>query len=188
MLQFNIKGDNIEVTPAIRDHIERKVEKIERYFPEGTNANAMVNLKAINNSQSKVEITIPMKNLTLRAEERHDELYAAVDLIVSKLERQIRKYKTKVNRKFRDREPMGQAFSTFDNDVNGNAEEENEEDFTIVRTKQFDLKPMDEEEAVLQMNMLGHNFFVFTDAETNDTNIVYKRKDGTYGLIETSSS
>src|SRR5690606_22168593 len=99
MLQFNIKGDNIEVTPAIRDHIEKRVEKIERYFPEGTNANAMVNLKAINNSQSKVEITIPMKNLTLRAEERHDELYAAVDLIVGKLERQIRKYKTKVNRK-----------------------------------------------------------------------------------------
>ena len=188
MLQFNIKGDNIEVTPAIREHIEKKVEKIERYFPEGTNANAMVNLKAINNSQSKVEITIPMKNLTLRAEERHDELYAAVDLIVGKLERQIRKYKTKVNRKFRDREPMGQAFANYESEINGNTEDEKEEDFTIVRTKQFDLKPMDEEEAVLQMNMLGHNFFVFTDAETNDTNIVYKRKDGTYGLIETSSS
>ncbi|RAZ79526.1 ribosome hibernation-promoting factor, HPF/YfiA family [Planococcus halotolerans] len=188
MLQFNIKGDNIEVTPAIRDHIEKKVEKIERYFPEGTNAHAMVYLKAINNSQSKVEITIPMKNLTLRAEERHDELYAAVDLIVGKLERQIRKYKTKVNRKFRDREPMGQAFANYENEVNGDVEDDTEEDFTIVRTKQFDLKPMDEEEAVLQMNMLGHNFFVFTDAETNDTNIVYKRKDGSYGLIETSSS
>lgn len=188
MLQFNIKGDNIEVTPAIRDHIEKKVEKIERYFPEGTNANAMVNLKAINNSQSKVEITIPMKNLTLRAEERHDELYAAVDLIVGKLERQIRKYKTKVNRKFRDREPTGKAFVMFDNSLKNAEEEEAEEDFTIVRTKTFDLKPMDEEEAVLQMNMLGHNFFVFTDAETNDTNIVYKRKDGTYGLIETSTS
>lgn len=188
MLQFNIKGDNIEVTPAIREHIEKRVEKIERYFPEGTNANAMVNLKAINNSQSKVEITIPMKNLTLRAEERHDELYAAVDLIVGKLERQIRKYKTKVNRKFRDREPMGQAFATFNTGVSDSTEEETEDDLTIVRTKQFDLKPMDEEEAVLQMNMLGHNFFVFNDAETNDTNIVYKRKDGTYGLIETSTS
>lgn len=188
MLQFNFKGDNIEVTPAIREHIEKRVEKIERYFPEGTNANAMVNLKAINNSQSKVEITIPMKNLTLRAEERHDELYAAVDLIVGKLERQIRKYKTKVNRKFRDREPMGQAFATFNTGVSDSTEEETEDDLTIVRTKQFDLKPMDEEEAVLQMNMLGHNFFVFNDAETNDTNIVYKRKDGTYGLIETSTS
>ena len=89
---------------------------------------------------------------------------------------------------FRDREPMGQAFANYENENNGTQEEDTEEDFTIVRTKQFDLKPMDEEEAVLQMNMLGHNFFVFTDAETNDTNIVYKRKDGTYGLIETSSS
>lgn len=193
MLDFNIRGENIEVTPAIRDHIEKKVEKIERYFTDGANATAMVNLKAINNSQTKVEVTIPMKNLTLRAEERHDELYAAVDLIVSKLERQIRKYKTKVNRKFRDRDGMGLAFAAaeqvtkppFGIDEYG---EEEDEDLTIVRTKQFDLKPMDEEEAVLQMNMLGHNFFVFTDAESNDTNIVYKRKDGSYGLIETSSS
>lgn len=198
MLQFNIKGDNIEVTPAIRDYVEKKVEKIERYFPEGTNAMAMVYLKALNHSQSKVEITIPMKNLTLRAEERHDELYAAVDLIVGKLERQIRKYKTKINRKFRDREGMGVAFAAAEQvtkppyQVDEFAEYDDDyvdedEDFTIVRTKKFDLKPMDEEEAVLQMNMLGHNFFVFTDAETNDTNIVYKRKDGTYGLIETSS-
>lgn len=189
MLDFNIRGENIEVTPAIRDHIEKKVEKIERYFTDGANATAMVNLKAINNSQTKVEVTIPMKNLTLRAEERHDELYAAVDLIVSKLERQIRKYKTKVNRKFRDRDGMGLAFAAAEQVTSPtNGVDEDEEDLTIVRTKQFDLKPMDEEEAVLQMNMLGHNFFVFTDAESNDTNIVYKRKDGSYGLIETSSS
>ncbi|MCP2033349.1 ribosomal subunit interface protein [Planomicrobium sp. HSC-17F08] len=193
MLQFNIKGDNIEVTPAIREFIEKKVDKIERYFPEGTNATAMVNLKAINHSQTKVEVTIPMKNLVLRAEERHDELYAAVDLIVGKLERQIRKYKTKINRKFRDREGIGMAFASADQMPNpaydtGDADDEysEDDDIKIVRTKQFDLKPMDEEEAVLQMNMLGHNFFVFTDAESNGTNIVYKRKDGSYGLIETS--
>ncbi|RNF38192.1 ribosome hibernation-promoting factor, HPF/YfiA family [Planococcus salinus] len=195
MLQYNIKGDNVEVTPAVRDYIEKKVDKIERYFPEGTNATAMVYLKSLNHTQTKVEVTIPMKNLTLRAEERHDEMYAAVDLIVSKLERQIRKYKTKINRKFRDREGMGLAFAAaeqvtkppYDTGENGDYDdEETDEDLTIVRTKQFELKPMDEEEAVLQMNMLGHNFFVFTDAETNETNIVYKRKDGTYGLIETS--
>lgn len=191
MLQFNIKGDNVEVTPAIREFIEKKVDKIERYFPEGTNATAMVNLKAINHSQTKVEVTIPMKNLVLRAEERHDELYAAVDLIVGKLERQIRKYKTKINRKFREREGMGMAFATAEQEGRPSSDsaadiEEDEYDIKIVRTKQFDLKPMDEEEAVLQMNMLGHTFFVFTDAESNGTNIVYKRKDGTYGLIETS--
>lgn len=189
MLQYNIKADNVEVTPAVRDYIEKKIDKIERYFPEGTSATAMVYLKAINHSQTKVEVTIPMKNLTLRAEERHIELYAAVDLIVSKLERQIRKYKTKVNRKFRDRDGIGVAFAAVENDIRTqNEEAEDEEDLTIVRTKQFDLKPMDEEEAVLQMNMLGHNFFVFTDAESNGTNIVYKRKDGSYGLIETSTS
>lgn len=193
MLQYNIKADNVEVTPAVREYIEKKVDKIERYFPEGTNATAMVNLKALNHSQTKVEITIPMKNLVLRAEERHDELYAAVDLIIGKLERQIRKYKTKINRKFRDREGMGIAFASAEqvtqtsNEAENSYTDEDDEDLTIVRTKQFELKPMDEEEAVLQMNMLGHNFFVFTDAESNETNIVYKRKDGTYGLIETSS-
>lgn len=193
MLQYNIKGDNVEVTPAVREYIEKKVDKIERYFPEGTNATAMINLKALNHSQTKVEITIPMKNLVLRAEERHDELYAAVDLIIGKLERQIRKYKTKINRKFRDREGMGMAFAAAEqvtqtsNDAENSYTDEDDEDLTIVRTKQFELKPMDEEEAVLQMNMLGHTFFVFTDAESNETNIVYKRKDGTYGLIETSS-
>lgn len=193
MLQYNIKADNVEVTPAVREYIEKKVDKIERYFPEGTNATAMINLKAINHSQTKVEITIPMKNLVLRAEERHDEMYAAVDLIIGKLERQIRKYKTKINRKFRDREGMGLAFAAAEQvtkppyDSDDSYTDEEDEDLTIVRTKQFELKPMDEEEAVLQMNMLGHNFFVFTDAESNETNIVYKRKDGTYGLIETSS-
>ena len=195
MLQYNIKGDNVEVTPAVREFVEKKVGKIERYFPEGTNATAMVYLKAINHSQTKVEVTIPMKNLVLRAEERHDELYAAVDLIVGKLERQIRKYKTKINRKFRDRDGMGLAFAAaeqvtkppYDTGEAGDDEDYDEDDdIKIVRTKQFDLKPMDEEEAVLQMNMLGHNFFVFTDAESNGTNIVYKRKDGSYGLIETS--
>ncbi|WP_285228723.1 ribosome-associated translation inhibitor RaiA [Planococcus sp. ISL-109] len=188
MLQFNIRGENIEVTPAIRDHIEKKIEKIERYFTDGANATAMVNLKTYNHNQTKVEVTIPMKNLTLRAEERHADLYAAIDLIVAKLERQIRKYKTKVNRKFRDREGMGLAFAIAESEAQNNgAADSEEEDLRIVRTKQFDLKPMDEEEAVLQMNMLGHNFFVFTDAESNGTNIVYKRKDGSYGLIETTS-
>ena len=187
MLQYNIRGENIDVTPAIREHIERKVEKVERYFPEGTNATANVNVRTYNNAQTKVEVTIPMKNLTLRAEERHNDLYAAVDLIVDKLERQIRKYKTRVNRKFRDRDGIGMAFAALEQEAQQQRmAEEEEEDLTIVRTKRFDLKPMDEEEAVLQMNMLGHNFYVYTDAESDGTNIVYKRKDGTYGLIETS--
>ncbi|WP_019415423.1 ribosome hibernation-promoting factor, HPF/YfiA family [Paenisporosarcina sp. TG20] len=186
MLKFNIRGENVEVTPAIREHVENKVNKVERYFNEEFQANAHVNLKVYNDSQTKVEVTIPMKNLTLRAEERHNDLYAAVDLIVDKLERQIRKHKTKVNRKFREREGVGAYFANFQSPEQVAYQEEKEEDYHIVRTKQFQLKPMDQEEAVLQMDMLGHNFYVFTDAESDGTHIVYKRKDGKYGLIETN--
>lgn len=185
MINFNIRGENIEVTPAIRDHVEGKVEKVARYFSEEIQATANVNLKVYNDKQTKVEITIPMKNLTLRAEERNADMYAAVDLIVDKLERQIRKYKTKVNRKFREREGVSTYFATVDA-PDAPAAQTDDEEYNIVRTKQFDLKPMDQEEAVLQMNMLGHNFYIFTDAESNGTNIVYKRKDGKYGLIETN--
>ena len=183
MLKFNIRGENIEVTPAIREYVEAKVEKVERYFNEDVNAKANVNLKVYNDKQTKVEVTIPMKNVTLRAEERHNDMYAAVDLIVDKLERQIRKHKTKVNRKFREREGAGVYFA---NVAKNGAEVEQEEEYQIVRTKQFDLKPMDQEEAILQMNMLGHDFYIYTDAETDSTNIVYKRQDGKYGLIETN--
>ncbi|MDS9470337.1 ribosome hibernation-promoting factor, HPF/YfiA family [Sporosarcina pasteurii] len=186
MLNFNIRGENIEVTPAIRDHVENKVSKLERYFNDGSNATANVNLKVYNDRQTKVEITIPMKNLTLRAEERHDDMYAAVDLIVDKLERQIRKYKTRVNRKFREREGVAAFLESVSKNTEPAQEQENDEEFSVVRTKRFDLKPMDEEEAILQMNMLGHNFFVYTDADSEETNIVYKRRDGKYGLIETS--
>ncbi|MBB4824506.1 ribosomal subunit interface protein [Sporosarcina luteola] len=187
MLDFNIRGENIEVTPAIREYVEKKVHKLERYFSEGANATAHVNLKVYNDKQTKVEITIPMKNLTLRAEERHDDMYAAVDLIVDKLERQIRKYKTRVNRKFREREGVAAFLQTVERERNLEEEHASDEsDFQVVRTKQFDLKPMDQEEAILQMNMLGHNFYIFTDAESDGTNIVYKRRDGKYGLIETN--
>lgn len=183
MLNFNIRGENIEVTPAIRDYVENKVDKVERYFSNGVSANASVNLKVYNDKQTKVEVTIPLKNVTLRAEERHDDMYAAIDLIVDKLERQIRKHKTKVNRKFREREGTGVYFA---NEVKNGAVVADEEEFTVVRTKQFDLKPMDQEEAILQMNLLGHDFYVYTDAESSGTNIVYKRRDGKYGLIETN--
>jgi len=182
MINFNIRGENIEVTPAIREYVETKIEKIERYFGEEIEAKANVNLKVYNDKQTKVEVTIPMKNVTLRAEERHNDMYAAIDLIVDKLERQIRKHKTKVNRKFRDREGTGVYFATG---VTTEVPAQEEEEFTVVRTKQFSLKPMDDEEAILQMNLLGHDFYIYTDAESNGTNIVYKRKDGKYGLIET---
>ncbi|MEW8970142.1 MAG: ribosome-associated translation inhibitor RaiA [Mesobacillus sp.] len=179
-MNYNIRGENIEVTPAIREYVEKKVAKLDRYFTESPNANVNVNLKVYQDKKSKVEITIPMKDLVLRAEELHEDMYAAIDLITDKLERQIRKHKTKVNRKFRDKESLKDFVPIF-TEVE---QVEDEEDLEVVRTKSFDLKPMDSEEAILQMNMLGHSFYVFTNAETNQTNVVYKRNDGRYGLIE----
>lgn len=186
MLTFNIRGENIEVTPAIREYVETKIQKLERYFNNDLKATANVNLKVYNDRNTKVEVTIPMKNLTLRAEERNADMYAAVDLISAKLERQIRKHKTKVNRKFRDREGVGLYFANVQAENVATAVADSEDDFSVVRTKQFSLKPMDQEEAILQMNLLGHDFYIYTDAESDETNIVYKRRDGKYGLIETN--
>lgn len=182
MFRYNVRGENIEVTEAIRSYVEKKVGKLERYFNDVPDATAHINLKVYTDKTAKVEVTIPLPYLVLRAEETSPDLYASVDLVVDKLERQIRKFKTKINRKSRETAiPNMKTSSIFVDE----AEEENNSELEIVRTKRLSLKPMDSEEAVLQMNMLGHNFFIFEDAETNGTSIVYSRKDGKYGLIET---
>src|SRR3954467_12347163 len=182
-MNYNIRGENIDVTPAIREYIEKKITKLERYFTETPNANVNVNLKTYSDKTAKVEVTIPMQNLVLRAEEAHNDMYAAIDLISDKLERQIRKHKTKVNRKVREKGGVDALFTNAAAEP-GSPIIEEENDLEVVRQKSFDLKPMDSEEAILQMNLLGHNFYVFTNADSNRTNVVYKRKDGRYGLIE----
>ncbi|WP_078555799.1 ribosome hibernation-promoting factor, HPF/YfiA family [Bacillus alkalicellulosilyticus] len=179
-MNFNIRGENLEVTPALRSYVEKKVGKLEKYFEESTISDVHVNLQVFNNQQT-IEVTIPMSQLLLRAEETHTDLYAAIDLVVEKLERQIRKHKTKVNRKFRN---DGSVKYMFRNEVPAGPTFEDEDEFDIVRTKRFSLKPMDTEEAVLQMDMLGHSFFVFSNSVNGETNVVYRRKDGRYGLIE----
>ncbi|MGC6768567.1 ribosome hibernation-promoting factor, HPF/YfiA family [Enterococcus sp. LJL128] len=182
MFRYNVRGENIEVTEAIRDYVEKKVKKLERYFSDAPEATVYVNLKVYTEKTAKVEVTIPLPYLVLRAEETSPDLYASIDLVVDKLERQIRKFKTKINRKSRETGLGNTQPATFFTE-DDNSEETSELD--IVRTKRLSLKPMDSEEAVLQMNMLGHNFFIFEDSETNGTSIVYRRKDGKYGLIET---
>jgi putative sigma-54 modulation protein len=180
-MNFNIRGENIEVTPAIRDYVEKKVGKVERFFDETPTAPVHVNLQVINNQQI-IEITISMPQLLLRAEETHTDMYAAIDLVVEKLERQIRKHKTKVNRKFRQEGSLKYMF--HNENGNGVTVEEEEDELEIVRTKRFSLKPMDAEEAILQMDMIGHSFFVFANADNGHTSVVYRRKDGRYGLID----
>jgi len=186
-MNFNIRGGNLTVTTSLREYIERKISKLERYFDSQIDSEAYVNLHVHDNEQV-VEVTVPMQELLLRAEETHSDMYAAIDLVIEKLERQIRKFKTKVNRRTRrvsGVKHMSQSIIGLqDNTVTYTDSDAEESAFEIVRTKRFNLKPMDAEEAILQMDMLGHSFFVFSDSETGLTNVVYKRKDGKYGLIE----
>lgn len=182
-MKFNIRGENLEVTGSIREFVEKKISKLERYFDTPLTSEVHVNLSVYNDEQ-RIEVTIPMTNLLLRGEEQHVDLYAAIDLVVDKLERQIRKYKTKVNRKFRQKGSPKHVFAELEREANSVAVEEDPDEIEIVRTKRFELKPMDSEEAVLQMDMLGHAFYVFTNAITNETSVVYRRNDGKYGLIE----
>ncbi|TQS74822.1 ribosome-associated translation inhibitor RaiA [Ornithinibacillus gellani] len=185
-MEYNIRGENIEVTDAIREYTEKKINKLERYFDTPPTSDVHVNLSVYNDEQ-QIEVTIPMTNLLLRGEVQHNDLYAAIDLVVDKLERQIRKYKTKVNRKFRQDGSPKYIFAELEKEAQNQKIQEEENEIEIVRTKRFNLKPMDSEEAILQMDMLGHAFFVFTNAISGDTNVVYRRKDGRYGLIEPNS-
>lgn len=184
MLKYNVRGENIEVTDALKSYVEKRLEKLEKYFEIESDVIAHVNLKVYSEKSSKVEVTISLPYLVLRAEDTTDDMYKSIDFVSEKLERQIRKYKTRINRKSRER---GMRDFFYDTDVvSGATEEKAVSGFDIVRNKHLNLKPMDAEEAILQMNMLGHNFFIFEDADTNGTSIVYRRNDGRYGLIETN--
>lgn len=180
MKNIQVRGENVEVTPALRNYAEEKISRLERFFVNPFN-NVYVNFKIYNVGQ-KVEVTIPLVGLVLRAEEKNSDLYTAIDLVVEKLERQIRKYKTKIQKKVRWKSiDKGKRFPE---DVN--SEDLIAEELVITRKKDLTLEPMSEQEAILQMELLHHNFFVFANNETNQTSIVYKREDGHYGLIQTN--
>lgn len=180
MLDYKVRGENIKVTEALHDYIAKRLDKLNRYIDVDATAN--VNVRTYNSDKSgKVEVTIVLPYIVLRAEQTSADLYESVDKVSEKLERQIRKHKTKINRKSREKGYKG--IQELDS-VPAVAEEE-QATIEIVRTKTFDLKPMSVEEAALQMDLLGHSFFVFEDADSESTNIVYKREDGKFGLIET---
>ncbi|OEF99489.1 ribosomal subunit interface protein [Vulcanibacillus modesticaldus] len=178
-MNFNIRGENIEVTNALREYVEKKVGRIEKYFDTPPTSDVKVTMKVVKDVHS-VEVTILLPGVVLRGEESNEDMYAAIDLVVEKIERQIRKHKTKINRKFRQEGSLKTLFKEEPNNKN----EDEEDDIKVVKTKRFNIKPMDVEEAILQMDMLGHSFFVFSNSETEEMNVVYKRKDGRYGLIE----
>ncbi|MGV3489365.1 MAG: ribosome hibernation-promoting factor, HPF/YfiA family [Tuberibacillus sp.] len=187
-MNFNIRGVNLKVTAPLREYAEKKISKLERYFDAKLTTDVYVNMHVHNNEQV-IEVTIPMQGLLLRAEVGHSDMYAAIDLVTEKLERQIRKYKTKIHRKSRqfNGNLKGGQIAAVSGANATYVKYDEEDEFEVVRKKRFNLKPMNVEEAILQMDMLGHDFFVFSNAETGETNVVYRRKDGKYGLIEQES-
>ena len=174
-MKYNIRGDKMVITEAIKDYTETKLGKLEKYFKDD-DITANVLAKVRGNSQI-VEVTIPTSKFILRSEEENEDLYAAIDLVSDKLERQIRKNKTRLNRNIKG------SVKEFNFDFDIKEEEESKE--KIVKRKNIEMKPMDEEEAILEMELLGHSFFVYKDMDTNKICVLYKRKDGDYGLIET---
>ena len=173
IVNINIRGDKIEVTDSIRNYVKGKLQRLEKYFDEPSSMDAHVLIR-VRNGNEIIEVTIPTKRYTLRAEEKNVDLYAAIDLVVDVLERQIRKNKTKLNKK-RVEEPIG--FALLD-DID---DEETVE--TIVKRKDINSKPMGEEEAILQMELLGHDFFLFKNVDEDCISLIYKRRDGNYGII-----
>lgn len=175
-MKYNIRGERVEITDSIKSYIEDKIGKLDKYFEDAESITSSVVIK-VRGKEQKIEITVPTQYFTLRSEESHDDLYAAIDLTVDKLERQIRKNKTKINSKIKKN-----IIQNFEMDLEDSFEED---DSKVLKRKIVDMKPMGEEEALLQMNMLGHSFFVFKNADTDSICVLYLRKDGNYGIIET---
>ena len=172
-MRFTIVGKNIDVTPGLRSAVEEKIGKLEKYFTPETEAHVTL---SVEKDRQKIEVTIPVKGNIIRSEQVSNDMYVSIDLVEEIIERQLKKYKTRIT----DRE---QGAGYFKKEFIDN-EYDDEDEIKIVRTKRFDIKPMYPEDACVQMELLGHNFFVFVNAENDQVNVVYKRKGGTYGLIE----
>lgn len=176
-MKFIVSGKNFEVTDALKDRVSKKLGKLEKFFNPDTEAHVTM---SVEKNRQIVEVTIIHNGIVFRAEVSNDDMYASIDKSVDILERQIRKNKTRLEKRLHENAFNAEGVNLDQND----REVEEEHEFKVVRSKKFTIKPMDIEEAILQMNLLGHEFFVFTNAETKEVNVVYRRKDGNYGLIE----
>lgn len=172
-MKFIILGKNIEVTPGLRSAVEDKIGKLEKYFTSETEVHVTL---SVEKDRQKIEVTIPVKGSIIRSEQVSNDMYVSIDLVEEIIERQLKKYKNKLI-------DQHQAASFFKQDFM-EKEYMEEEEIKIIRNKKFDIKPMYPEDACIQMELLGHSFFVFCNAETDQVNVVYKRKGNTYGLIE----
>jgi len=176
MMKISIHGDHVKITESIKEYVEDKLNKLSKYFDESNDIDVIVKVR-IRGVEQIIEVTVPTKLFTIRAEESNEDLYAAIDLVQKKLEAQIKKNKSKLASKYKDKK----GFVIVDeSDIEI---EETDEEGLIVRRKEVEFKPMDEEEAILQMELTNHDFFVFKNAKEKCTSVVYKRKDGKYGII-----
>jgi len=174
-MRITITGRNIELTSGLKEAVEDKLAKLEKFFKPETDVNVTL---SVEKDRQKIEVTIPTKGHTIRAEEVSNDMYVSIDLVEETLERQLLKYRTKIISKKMN------AAANFKAEYLEEKYEDDEEEIKIVRSKRYDLKPMYPEDACIQMELLGHDFFVFVNAETDDVNVVYKRKGNTYGIIE----
>ena len=174
IMRIKITGRNIELTEGLKAAVEDKLSKLEKYFTPETDVYVTL---SVEKERQKVEVTIPMKGNYIRSEQVSNDMYVSIDLVEEVIERQLKKYRTKLVTKQQN------AASVFKQDFLDEQSDE-EEEIRIIRSKKFDMKPMYPEDACVQMELLGHDFYVFINAETEDVNVVYKRKGNTYGLIE----
>ena len=172
-MKIVIVGRNIEVTPGLKSAVEEKIGKLEKYFTPDTEVHVTL---SVEKDRQKIEVTIPVKGNIIRSEQVSSDMYVSIDLVEEIIERQLKKYKTKLVDKRQNDSSFSRMF--VENDYM------DDEEIKIVRTKKFDIKPMYPEDACIQMELLGHGFYVFHNAETGQVNVVYKRKGDTYGLIE----
>lgn len=172
-MKFIIIGRNIEVTEGLKAAVEDKLGKLEKFFSKETEVHVTL---SVEKERQKIEVTIPVKGSIIRSEQVSNDMYVSIDLVEEIIERQLKKYKNKIVDKQQNAASFTEAF--VENDYM------DEEEIKIVRSKKFDIKPMYPEDACIQMELLGHSFYVFVNAETDQVNVVYKRKGDTYGLIE----
>lgn len=172
-MNYRISGKNIEVTEGLRTAVQDKLNKLEKYFTDETEIQVTF---SVEKDRQKIEVTIPVKGSVIRAEQVSDDMYVSIDLVEEVIERQVNRYKKKLVDQQQNAAFFQKEFLEDD--------EADDEEIRIIRSKKFAVKPMDAEEACIQMELLGHNFFVFRNAETEEVNVVYKRKGNTYGLIE----
>ncbi|MBR2547494.1 MAG: ribosome-associated translation inhibitor RaiA [Eubacterium sp.] len=187
-MKVNITGKNYPIYDKLEDTIEKKLSRLDKYFSDDIVANVVLSQKR---GRDKIEVTINAKGVVFRAEELNSDIYEAIDKVVDKLSNQMSKFKGKLAKRYNDNKALKFEFDQTDADEDMDEEEDGKSfeeiyDTPVVKTKKFELRPMDVDEAILEMEMLGHNFFVYLDMDTDSVNVVYKRNGGSYGVLETT--